>query len=130
MKKMIKKHYAMFDTKAQHFLNTFECINHGDAIRLFTTFVNGDKEKSNISRYPEHFILFYMYDYDDKTGMTGTYNETTQTLEAQKPPQELIIGVAVLEEQRTTYTVKQLITMLKAELGTENVVNIAEGANK
>lgn len=122
---MIKKHYAMFDTTAQNFLNTFESTNHADAIRLFTTFVNGDKEKSNIARYPTQFMLFYMFDIDDKTGMVGTYNIESDEMEKQKPPKELIIGASCIEEQNKLYTIHELTTMLKAELSNQNVVDLA-----
>jgi len=122
---MIKKHYSIFDTTAQCFLNPFECKNHADAIRLFTTFVNGDSKESNIALYPTQFMLFYMYDLDDKTGITGTYSAETATMDKQKPPRELINGAACKNQESQSFTVKQLVTMLKAEIGQENILNMA-----
>ena len=75
--KMIKKFYSIYDLTAKMHLNPLEAKNHSDAIRLFTTFVNGDKEQSNVARYPHQFILYHTFDLDDMSGMTGTYNEQT-----------------------------------------------------
>ena len=97
---MVKKNYAVFDVATGIFLNTLTFLNHADAIRWFTTMVNGDKEQSNIARYPTQFMLFYMYDMDDKTGMVGSYNEIKDVMEKQKPPKELIIGAACVEEEK------------------------------
>jgi len=120
--KMIKKFYSIFDTTAQLFLNPLEAKNDGDAIRLFTTFVNGNKQESNIARYPQHFILFHVYDMDDKTGKTGTYNIQSQKLEEQSSPKELIIGLSCVEEE--TYTIKDAVSLLREELKNKNVVDI------
>ena len=119
---MIKKFYSIFDTTAQLFLNPLEAKNDGDAVRLFTTFVNGNKQESNIARYPQHFILFHVYDMDDQTGMTGTFNLQTQKLEKQSSPKELIIGLSCVEEP--TYTMKDAISKLREELKNQNVVDI------
>jgi hypothetical protein len=124
--KMIKKHYAVFDTTAQHFLNTIVFINHSDAIRWFTSVVNDEKKETNIAKYPQQFMLFYMYDMDDKTGMTGTYNEANQKLEKQEPPKELILGASCQEEQNRSFTVNDLVTMLKSRLDLDNVVEITQ----
>jgi hypothetical protein len=127
---MIKKHYSVFDTTSQQFLNPLVFVNHGDAIRWFTTVVNDEKKESNIAKYPTQFMLFFMYDMDDKTGMTGTWNAEQSKMDPQKTPQELIIGAACVEEQEKTFTVKQLVTMLKTELHTDNVINLADEAQK
>jgi hypothetical protein len=127
---MIKKHYAVFDTTAQMFLNTLVFINHADAIRWFTSVVNDENQETNIAKYPQQFMLFYMYDMDDKTGMTGSYDEIKGELMPQKTPQELILGVSCKEESERKWTTKELITMLKTELNLDNVVNITEEAVK
>ena len=124
---MIKKFYSIFDSTAKHFLNPLEAKNHGDAIRLFTTFVNGDKENSNIARYPTQFTLFHMYDMDDVTGYTGTYNDTEGKMEKQKAPLELIIGAVCVEENQKQFTLKDLKEQIKSELQRENVVDIQPG---
>jgi hypothetical protein len=123
---MIKKHYALFDTTAQNFHNTLVFQNHGEAIRWFTTVVNDKDNKENlIAKYPTQFMLFYMFDIDDKTGFTGHWNVEKQEMEKQKPPQELIIGASCVEEANKAFTVRELITMLKAELG-DNVIKLTE----
>lgn len=122
---MIKKHYALFDTTAQNFLNPLTFQNHGEAIRWFTTQVNGDKSENLVAKYPTQFMLFYMYDLDDKTGMTGNWSEEKQEMLKQEVPKEIILGASCIEEQNQNFTVRQLITMLKAEIGNENVVDLA-----
>lgn len=121
---MIKKFYSIFDTTAGHFLNPLEAKNHADAIRLFTTFVNGDKDQSNIARYPTQFVLFHMFDFDDKTGITGTYSNEKSTMEKQEPPKELIIGAACVEEQNKKFTINELRQLLNEE--PQNVTPISE----
>jgi hypothetical protein len=41
-------------------------------------------------------------------------------------PKQLITGIQVQQEQLKSFTVKDLIAMLKAELQLENVIDIAE----
>lgn len=124
---MIKKQYALFDTQLSIFHNPLHFLNHGDAIRWLTNLVNPPegKEPSNISLHPHHFTLFYIGDLDDSTGKVGNWNEDKNELETPNKPKEIMAAVAVKEEETQTFTVKQLITMLKMELGKENVVEIS-----
>lgn len=122
---MIKKHYAIFDTTAGHYMNPLVFGNHGEAIRWFTTQVNGDKNENLIAKYPHQFVLFFMYDMDDKTGITGTWNTEKQELLKQELPKELIIGAACIEEENKTFTVKELITMIDTHFNNKNVVELA-----
>ena len=129
---MIKKHYALFDTATSSFHNPVHCLNDGDAIRLFTTFVNPtDKEQpTNVSKYPHQFSIWYVGDFDDKTGRYGTFDSNTQTFTDKTNPRELIAGNSVKQEENTSFTVKELITMLKMELGQENVIQVTDYATK
>ena len=113
---MQKQMYALLDHTAQVFLNPISFINDADAIRWFGTVVNNTEEKTNISNHPEQFTLFRLADYDDKL---GTYSEQAQ-------PKQIITGIQVQEEQLKSFTVKDLVAMLKLELQTDNVVNIAD----
>ena len=108
--------YALLDHTAQVFLNPISFINDGDAIRWFGTVVNNAEEKTNISNHPEQFTLFRLADYDDQL---GTYEPGHQ-------PKQIITGIQVQEEQFKSFTVKDLIAMLKYELQTDNVIDIAE----
>ena len=121
---MIKKFYSILDLTAKTFLNPLEAKNHSDAIRMFTTFVNGDKEQSNVASYPNQFILYHLFDMDDLLGTTGTYNPQTQKLEPQAPPTELITGTACVEEQNKTYTIDDLMYKLTEKLIENNVVDL------
>ena len=116
---MIKKQYALLDHTAQIFLNPLTFTNDGDAIRWFTTIVNEDDDKSNISKYPHQFTLFRLADYDDQTGQFQPRDGTTTNA-----PKELITGIQVQNENEKSFTVKQLITMLKAEIQTENIIDL------
>ena len=113
---MKKQMYSLLDHTAQVFLNPLSFVNDADAIRWFGTVVNNKDEKTNISNHPEQFTLFRLADYDDKLG----------TYEAKEAPKQLITGIQVQEEETKKYTVKDLIAMLKYELQTENVIDIAE----
>ena len=113
---MKKQMYALLDHTAQVFLNPISFINDGDAIRWFGTVVNNKEEKTNISNHPEQFTLYRLADYDDQL---GTYDHQAQ-------PKQLITGIQVQEEELKSFTVKDLIAMLKYELQTDNIINIAE----
>ena len=113
---MKKQMYSLLDHTAQVFLNPLSFINDHDAIRWFGTVVNNKDEKTNISNHPEQFTLFRLADYDDQL---GTYDAVMQ-------PKQIITGMQVQEEELKSYTVKDLIAMLKMELQTDNVINIAE----
>ena len=113
---MKKQMYALLDHTAKVFLNPISFINDGDAIRWFGTVVNNKEEKTNISNHPEQFTLFRLADYDDQMG----------TYDTQAQPKQLITGIQVQEEELKSFTVKDLIAMLKYELQTDNVINIAE----
>ena len=116
--------YALLDHTSQIFLNPLTFINDGDAIRWFSTIVNNTEEKTNINKYPEQFTLYRLADWDNQTGFNKPRdNENEKTSSA---PKQLITGISVQDEETKKYTVKDLIAMLKADLQTDNVINIAE----
>lgn len=130
---MKKQMYALYDSTAQIFLNPVSLTNDGDAIRWFTTMVNNDDEQSNISKYPEQFSIYRLLDYNDKTGgfvHSDADIERGVTAENDKLPRLLITGVECLMEPARKFTVKQLIGMLKMELGKENVIDIGKQVNQ
>ena len=98
--------YALLDHTAQVFLNPLSFINDADAIRWFGTVVNNTDEKTNISNHPEQFTLYRLADYDDQLG----------TYEPEKQPVQLITGIQVQEERLKSFTVQDLISMLKYEM--------------
>lgn len=114
----IKKQYALLDTQIKAFLNAFSATTDAEAIRLFTTWVNDDKNETNINKYPQHFSLYYMGDYDDQF---GTW---IQERDGKSIKKELIIGMSVKEDMDKKFTIAELIQMLKAELQTENIIEI------
>lgn len=119
---MIKQQYALLDHKASIFLNPISFTNDGDAIRWFTTVVNNAEEKTNINKYPEDFTLYRLADYDDKTGLYMPRPNEPEITAAK--PKQLITGVQVQNEAAKTFTIKELITMLKAELNIDNVIEL------
>ena len=90
---MIKRTYTLYDSTAQIFMRPFEALNDGDAIRLFTTWINDDKNETNINKYPQQFGLWYLGDFDDKT---GTYTQDSQ-------PKEIFFGTQAVEETKLTH---------------------------
>jgi hypothetical protein len=107
---MKMNNYALFDTKIGAFLRPFICQNDAEAIRLLTTWVNEKDGKTNISKYPEHFILFYIGTFDDQNGILSSDEK-----------KELMLAISVQEEQERQYTVKELITLLEQHF--ENKTN-------
>lgn len=100
-----KKMYSILDTAAQTFLNPITLKTDAEAIRFFTTEVNGDREKSNIARYPHQFVLFRMQDFDSQTGL---YDTTMK-------PRELIIGTSCVEPENKKYTLQEIRDLLKSD---------------
>lgn len=98
------KVYTLFDAAASVFLKPFQATNDGEAIRLFTTWVNDSETPSNVSKYPHQFSLWHLGEYDDSTG---------KHINLEKGNREIIAGVSVQEEQKRTFTVEELITMLE-----------------
>lgn len=119
--------YSVLDHTAAIFLNPISFLNDGDAIRWFTSVVNAEDDKSNISKYPEQFTLYRLADYDDKTGTYHPRDEEKNTV-AHQPisdkPHQIITGIQVQEEQLYKFTVKDLMAKLKSELQLDNVVDI------
>ena len=69
-------------------------------------------------------MLFYMYDMDDKTGMTGHWNPAENKMEKQTAPKELIMGGSCIEEQNKQWTINEIVGMLEKRLN-ENVADLA-----
>ena len=125
--------YSLLDHTSQIFLNPITFINDGDAIRWFGTVVNNKDEATNISLHPEQFTLFRLQDYNDQTGIYIPRDLDQDTIrnevkELQTAPKQIITGIEVQTEETKSFTIKQLISMLKAELQTDNVINIGKEA--
>ena len=125
---MIIKHFAIHDLKAGHFLNSLTFTNEAEAIRWFTTMVNGDQAENNIARHPNDYMLFYMFDMDNKTGMVGKWNPGTNHMDGQEAPKELIMGGSCIEEQNKKFTINELMGLLKLEMDKDNVTPIKKEA--
>jgi hypothetical protein len=126
---MKKQMYSLLDHTAQVFLNPLSFINDGDAIRWFGTVVNNKEEQTNISKHPEQFTLYRLADYDDKLGIYSPADEEKEKIAGRitnMNPKQIITGIQVQEEETKTYTVKDLIAMLKYELQSENVIDISD----
>lgn len=63
---MVLKIYGIRDTKTEIFNNPFFNHSHGEAERNFTDLVNDPQ--SQVNRYPEDFDLYFMGEYETKTG--------------------------------------------------------------
>lgn len=64
---MIHKIFAVFDTKAEAYLQPFFTPTKGIAIRSFTDCVNN--EKHEFSKYPADYVLFELGSFDDSNGL-------------------------------------------------------------
>lgn len=58
--------FSVYDTKAAVFSNPFTSVNKFTAIRDFQNAVNDPQ--SNISQYPDDYILYELGSFDDITG--------------------------------------------------------------
>lgn len=63
---MIRKLFTIKDSKAEIYNFPFPALTHGEAERNFKTLV--DDPKTQISKYPEDFDLYYVGDFDDVEG--------------------------------------------------------------
>lgn len=77
---MIYEVYSVFDSKVGCYLSPFFMRSKGEAMRAMMNELENDK--SNISKYPEDFVLFKI----------GTYDESVGKLESVTPES---IGVAI-----------------------------------
>lgn len=64
---MILSVYSIFDAAVGTFARPFFMANNGQAMRAFDDEVNN--VDSTINKHPEHFSLYLLGTYDDKTGM-------------------------------------------------------------
>lgn len=124
---MIKKTYAILDTASQCFLNPISFQTDGDAIRWFNHQVNSKDAENLISLYPHHYSLYRLMDYNDQLGIYQHRDMQKDDTEAQKnsksQPKEIITAIALKTEEDHKYTVKELINMLKHEMGQAIVPN-------
>jgi hypothetical protein len=133
---MRKKQYALLDHTAQVFLNSLVFTNDGEAIQWLTTQVNSEDKNNKIALYPESFTLYRLADYDDQF---GTYHPRDELLlkAANKDneivgglePKIVIAAMSLQKEAAKSFTIKELISMLKAEISKENIIEIGEVNN-
>lgn len=64
---MILRVFAIYDSKAEAFLQPFFMRQKGEAIRAFSDSVND--VKSNFNKYPEDFTLFEFGVFNDDSGV-------------------------------------------------------------
>ncbi len=64
----MKKVYAIYDSKAEAYMQPFFQDTHGLALRTFEIEVQKG-EQSIISKYPADFTLFYIADWDEHKGV-------------------------------------------------------------
>jgi hypothetical protein len=64
---MLLKVYAVRDAKAEFYSQPFYKRTHGEAERDFSVLVND--QKSTVHPFPQDYDLFWLGDYEDKTGI-------------------------------------------------------------
>lgn len=84
--------YSFFDSAAQAFTQPFYMHNNGLALRAFADNVNA-KEENNMSIHPEHFTLFKLGEWDDKSAK----------MEMLEAPQQIAIGVELINDTKPRY---------------------------
>jgi hypothetical protein len=129
---MIKKHYALLDHTAQVFLNSLPFKTDAEAIRWFTSQVNGNPQESLIAAYPEQYTLYRVADFDDKTGCYQPRDidkkkaKGREITEADSKPMEIITGVVVQEEEKYRYSIEDIIKKIEMLIQNKNVSSIQE----
>lgn len=112
---MKKQLYCLFDKQTRTHMNPLVFVNHGDAIRWFTTVVNNADEKTNmIALYPHHYHLKFLGTLDDITG------------KFEGAPEDVIEGTSV-KQDIAKFTVRELLDTLDKRYGF--VENIELGGN-
>ena len=114
----IKQMYALFDKQTNTYLNPLHFINHGDAVRWLTSVVNQDQgdQKSNVSLYPQQFILVHTGNYDDQTGKTENISEE-------------IMQANSVKETVKRYTIEQFINELNKQSPAKDLDQNYGGSN-
>lgn len=64
---MLKKVYSVRDAKGDVYNQPFYQNTHGEAERTLVELVKD--QRTFVAKYPEDFDLYYLGDFDDKTGM-------------------------------------------------------------
>lgn len=80
------KIYSIYDTAAEVYGRPFIQLAHGEALRTFGRLVNDPSTEFHVK--PSDFTLFYLGEYDDKTGQID-----------QHAPQSLGTGHEYVEEK-------------------------------
>lgn len=65
------KMFAVYDSKAETFLNPFFMQSRGLAIRAFNT--TAQDQRTEIAKYPGDFTLFELGDWSEVTGQLDPY---------------------------------------------------------
>lgn len=98
---MVKKVFAIMDSKAKSFFPPFLQNTHGEAERTFQHGVNN--EQSMLNKYPEDYDLYYLGEFDEANGKFA----------CEASPQHMIKGVQVLRQRH-----------MRVEPGTGEVVAV------
>lgn len=87
---MILKLYAIHDQAVKEYIGPEPARTHGEAERRFRTNVN-NPQNGMLHSNPEHFSLYYIGDFDTKSGKVGTWDEQKEVmLPAPKEPHHII----------------------------------------
>lgn len=66
----MKVHYvAVYDKKAQVFGQLFPANTLGSAERMFADTVNSGSNDNLVSKHPDDFALFHLFDFDDNNAL-------------------------------------------------------------
>lgn len=72
---MVKKLFAIYDSKQELYSDLIPFVSKGEAIRWFSDQANSDKSK--IGHHPEDYTLFMFGEYDDTTCVVLKYTTLT-----------------------------------------------------
>lgn len=87
---MIKKIFAVYDTKAQLYNAPFMLNTKGEAIRGFSDIAKDDN--SQIGRHPEDYVLFELGEWNDLNAQYNLYDA----------PQSVVVAIELLELKTPT----------------------------
>lgn len=65
---MFVKFYGIYDSKANHFAGVRPYSDDVSAVRDFELMVNTKNDNNLVSRYPEDFSLWFLFEFDDVEG--------------------------------------------------------------
>ncbi len=113
---MKRRLYCVFDKATRSHMNPLVFVNHGEAVRWFTTVANKEDDSNNIALYPHQFTLRYLGEFDDVSGkFEGDLDD--------------VIEATTVKEFKKKFGIEELIEALDKRYGVIENIEIKGDSN-